>query len=163
MKVQRIIQIFVLTILSVMIFGACSKSTSESKSDSKNTGVVVVSFDELIKTVKKDESALVMLARKKDLEKTKADVILDQDAKTKGIKAYLFYWNEAPSDLSWNTQEVSKSRDQLKNIGITDGKSQYRVFKNGKVVEKTGSMFSEKSVLFETEEFYPEIKKAFNK
>ncbi|MDR5021417.1 hypothetical protein FOL75_04950 [Bacillus thuringiensis] len=169
LKIPKLNWFFVLMILLVVLMSACSQNASKTRNEpNKNekaasTGVVEVSYDELIKVVSKEEAVFVMLAHKRDLQNTNAKQVLDHDAKQKGAKVYLFSWEDAPKDLTWNSNEPSKTRDELENIGITEPKSRYAAFKNTKIIDGSDTIFSKKKTPFEEGEFIFSIEKTLGK
>ncbi|WP_255294339.1 hypothetical protein [Bacillus thuringiensis] len=161
--------IIALVILSIMVVSGCSKDTNGTSSESNkneksvSAGVVKVSYDELMKLVKKEEPVFVMMAHNKDLQNTNAKQVLDYDAKELGKKVYLFSWEDAPKDLDWNPLVSSKTREEFESIGITEPKSRYLAFKKGKIVEGSSSIFSGKTRLYENGDFSYSIKMGLEK
>ncbi|PFF57974.1 hypothetical protein CN358_25035 [Bacillus thuringiensis] len=169
MKIIKSNWIIALVILSIMVVSGCSKNTdgtgSESNKNEKSVsaGVVEVSYDELMKLVKQEKPVFVMMAHNKDLQNTNAKQVLDYDAKELGKKVYLFSWEDAPKDLDWSSYVASKTRDELEGIGITEPKSRYSVFKDGKEVAGSVTNFSGNTRGFEKREFSSTIKMVLDK
>ncbi|KAA6457697.1 hypothetical protein F8169_21135 [Bacillus cereus] len=169
MKIMKLNWIIALVILSIMVVSGCSKNTDGTSSESNkneksvSAGVVEVSYDELMKLIKKGEPVFVMMADQKDLQNTNAKQVLDYDAKELGKKVYLFSWEDAPKDLNWSSYVASKTRDELESIGITEPNSRYLAFKDGKEVAGSGAIFSGSTKPFEKGRFSHSIKKALNK
>ncbi|MGE7431576.1 hypothetical protein ACQKLM_26240 [Bacillus thuringiensis] len=161
--------IIALVILSIMVVSGCSKNTDGTSSESNkneksvSAGVVEVSYDELMKLIKKGEPVFVMMAHNRDLQNSNAKQVLDYDAKELGKKVYLFSWENAPKDLNWSSLVSNKTREEFKSIGITEPKSRYSVFKDGKEVAGSGTNFSGNTRGFEKSEFSSTIKKAIDK
>lgn len=169
LKILKLNWIIALVILSIMVVSGCSKDTdgissgSNKNERSVSAGVVEISYDELMKLVKKEEPVFVMMAHNRDLQNSNAKQVLDYDAKQLDKKVYLFSWEDAPKDLSWNPNVASKTRDEFESIGITEPKSRYSVFKDGKEVNGSGTNFSGNTRAFEKREFSNTIKKAIDK
>ncbi|HDR8043298.1 TPA: hypothetical protein QCZ17_005696 [Bacillus cereus] len=169
MKIMKLNWIIALVILSIMVVSGCSKDTNGTSSESNkneksvSAGVVEVSYDELMKLVKKEDPVFVMMAHNDDLQNTNAKQVLDYDAKELGKKVYLFSWEDAPKDLDWSSYVASKTRDELEGIGITEPKSRYSVFKDGKEVAGSVTNFSGNTRGFEKREFSSTIKMVLDK
>ncbi|TKH09071.1 hypothetical protein FC694_28460 [Bacillus wiedmannii] len=169
MKIMKLNWIIALVILSIMVVSGCSKNTDGTSSESNkneksvSAGVVEVSYDELMKLIKKGEPVFVMMAHNRDLQNSNAKQVLDYDAKELGKKVYLFSWEDAPKDLNWSSLVSNKTREEFKSIGITEPKSRYSVFKDGKEVAGSGTNFSGNTRDFEKSEFSSTIKKAIDK
>ncbi|WP_242469782.1 hypothetical protein [Bacillus cereus] len=169
MKIIKSIWIIALVILSIMVVSGCSKNTdgtgSQSNKNEKSisAGVVEISYDELMKLVKKEDPVFIMMAHNDDLQNTNAKQVLDYDAKQLDKKVYLFSWEDAPKDLNWSSYVASKTRNELESIGITEPKSTYLAFKKGKIVEGSSSIFSGKTRLYENGDFSYSIKMGLEK
>ncbi|WP_434180367.1 hypothetical protein [Bacillus thuringiensis] len=161
--------IIALVILSIMVVSGCSKDTNGTSSESNkneksvSSGVVEVSYDELMKLIKKGEPVFVMMAHNRDLQNSNAKQVLDYDAKELGKRVYLFSWEDAPKDLDWDPNVSSKTRNELESIGITEPKSTYLAFKKGKIVDGSSSIFSGKTRLYENGDFSYSIKMGLEK
>lgn len=161
--------IIALVILSIMVVSGCSKDTNGTSSESNkneksvSAGVVEVSYDELMKLVKKEDPVFVMMAHNRDLQNTNAKQVLDYDAKELGGKVYLFSWEDAPKDLNWSSLVSNKTREEFKSIGITEPKSRYLTFKNGEIVAGSSTIFSGNTRPFEKGKFSNLIKTTLNK
>jgi hypothetical protein len=169
LKIIKLNWIIALVILSIMVVSGCSKNTdgtssgSNKNENSVSAGVVEVSYDELMKLVKKEDPVFIMMAHNRDLQNSNAKQVLDYDAKQLDKKSISFFWEDAPKDLSWNPNVASKTREEFESIGITEPKSRYSVFKNGKEVAGSGTNFSGNTRAFEKGEFSNTIKKAIAK
>ncbi|HDR6822653.1 hypothetical protein [Bacillus thuringiensis] len=169
MKIIKFNWIIALVILSIMVVSGCSKDTdgissgSNKNEKSVSAGVVEVSYDELMKLVKKEKPVFVMMAHNRDLQNTNAKQVLDYDAKQLDKKVYLFSWEDAPRDLDWDSNVASKTRNELESIGITEPKSTYLAFKKGKIVTGSSSIFSGKTRLYENGDFSYSIKMGLEK
>ncbi|WP_265939516.1 hypothetical protein [Bacillus thuringiensis] len=161
--------IIALVILSIMVVSGCSKDTNGTSSESNkneksvSAGVVEVSYDELMKLIKKGEPVFVMMAHNRDLQNSNAKQVLDYDAKELGKRVYLFSWEDAPKDLDWDPNVSSKTRNELESIGITEPQSTYLAFKKGKIVDGSSSIFSGKTRLYENGDFSYSIKMGLEK
>ncbi|MEZ2369643.1 hypothetical protein [Bacillus sp. RCC_6_1] len=169
LKIIKSNWIIALVILSIMVVSGCSKNTDRTSSKSNkneksvSAGVVEVSYDELMKLVKKEEPVFVMMAHNRDLQNSNAKQVLDYDAKQLDKKVYLFSWEDAPKDLDWDSNVASKTRNELESIGITEPKSRYLAFKKGKIVDGSSSIFSGKTRPYENGDFSYSIKMGLEK
>ncbi|KXY69223.1 hypothetical protein AT261_30770 [Bacillus cereus] len=169
MKIMKLNWIIALVILSIMVVSGCSKDTNGTSSESNkneksvSSGVVEVSYDELMKLVKQEKPVFVMMAHNDDLQNTNAKQVLDYDAKQLEKKVYLFSWKDAPKDLDWSPLVSNKTREEFESIGITEPQSRYLVFKAGKEVTGSSTIFTGNTRPFEKGEFSNTIKKAIDK
>ncbi|MGX5586043.1 hypothetical protein ACWKTX_20135 [Bacillus thuringiensis] len=169
MKFLKLRWLIALMLLSLMTIGGCSKDSVETntaaniKKESPSSGVVEVSYDELMKLIKKGDPVFVMMVHNRELKNTNVQQIYDYDAKKLGKKVYLFSWENAPEDLIWNPLETSKTRDELESISITEPKSIYLGFKNGEIIKGSSTGFSGNTRPFEEGEFSNSIQKTLGK